>query len=190
MSTGFAKVAPSGPTDYFALFDMPRRYGVDLEELERRYLARSKVVHPDRFVGRPAGERVAAMSQSMDLNKAYKVLRKPVSRAEHLLELRGLTIDHNEVLEPAFLMDVLEAREELAEAKVAGDASRLEQLRHDMESREAAALAAIEGGFSTAESAPADASNGAPGQALAEIKRQLILLRYIRRYLEAFADDE
>ena len=35
-------------TDYFELLGLPRRFAVDLAELERRYLELSREVHPDR----------------------------------------------------------------------------------------------------------------------------------------------
>ena len=40
-------------------------------------------------------------------------------RAEYLLARAGVTIGDNEQLDPAFLMEILELREELAEARVA-----------------------------------------------------------------------
>jgi len=187
--TGFAKVAPAARAeDFFARLGVERSYALDLDELERRYLERSKQVHPDRFVGRPAGERVAAMSQAMDLNKAYKALRKPLSRAEHLLELYGRSIGHNETLEPQFLMEVLEAREELAEAKMEGDTATLARLRRDMEARERDALDRIGASFAGYEGAGDGQAKDA--SFLDAIKRDLILMRYIRRYLEAFEEED
>lgn len=181
---GFAKAAPVARTeDFFAQLGVERTFALDLEDLERRYLERSKQVHPDRFVGRPAAERVAAMSSSMDLNKAYRALKNPVMRAEHFLALHGVRIGDHETLDPQFLMEVLEAREELAEAKAQGDRESLSRLRRDMEGRERQTLERIAASLAAFE---ADRERAA----LETAKRDLILMRYIRRYLEAFESDD
>jgi len=82
----------------------------------------------------------------------------------------GLTIGDNERLEPAFLMEILELREELSEARAAGELARVEQLQGAMQARRAEALAALPGLFAASD--------------FATIKHRLIVLRYIHRYLE------
>lgn len=169
--------------DYFDLLGIPRRYQVDIAELERRYLERSKEVHPDRFATAEAARRVQALQESMELNRAYNTLKKPVPRAEYLLAAQGVDIGDNEQLDPGFLMHVLEAREELAEARAAGDAARLSRLRDEMERERAAAQERVADQFAAWE-------GDGDGAHLQAIKRELILLRYVRRYLEQFDDDE
>jgi molecular chaperone HscB len=156
--------------DPFALLGLPVAYDVDPAALEHAFFERSKAVHPDRFSGAPAAERVAALSRSRALNDAYQLLRKPVSRAEYLLARAGVTIGDNERLDPAFLMEILELREELAEARAAGALVRVEQLQGAMRARRAEALGALPQLFATGD--------------LAAIKQRLIVLRYIHRYLE------
>lgn len=156
--------------DPFALLGLPVAYDVDPAALERAFFERSKLVHPDRFSGATAAERVAVLSRSRALNDAYQLLRKPVSRAEYLLARAGVTIGDNERLDPAFLMEILELREELAEARVAGELARVEQLQRAMQARRAEALGALPGLFTAGD--------------LAAIKHRLIVLRYIHRYLE------
>jgi molecular chaperone HscB len=168
--------AVSGPAsaavrdDPFALLGLTPRYEVDTAALERAFFERSKAVHPDRVAGAPAAERVAALSKSRALNDAYQLVKKPVSRAEYLLARAGVTIGDNERLDPAFLMEILELREELAEARVAGQLARVEELQRAMQARRAAALDALPALFAAADY-PA-------------IKDRLIALRYIHRYLE------
>ncbi len=169
-------------TGHFELLGLEPRYAIDRADLESRYRERSKQVHPDRFATAPAAERVRALQDSMALNEAYKTLRKPVSRAEYLLELHGLSIGTNEQLEPGFLMEVLEAREELAEAKAAGDEDKLERLESAMQDRYDASVAKLAAEFSAFE--------GGDKSALERIKRELILIRYVDRYLEQFDDPD
>lgn len=180
-STDFKKAASAARVDYFALFGMEERFALDAGALEREYLQRSKDVHPDRFVNAPANERVSALQQSMLLNDAYKTLKRPLPRAEYLLQRHGVTIGDNERLDPVFLMDVLEAREELAEAKHRGDKTALRRLEEDMLDRLDSALAKVATLFKRYE-CERDAS------ALTAIKSQVILLRYVRRYLDEFED--
>lgn len=60
-------------SDYFEVLGLPRRYAVDLGELERHYLERSRAVHPDR-VG--PDERSGAAGRAMELNQAYRALKR------------------------------------------------------------------------------------------------------------------
>ena len=168
---GTAAASPTGGgDDPFALLGLPVAYEVDLAALERAFFERSKAVHPDRVAGAPAAERVAALSRARALNDAYQLIKKPASRAEYLLARAGVTIGDNERLDPAFLMEILELREELAGARVAGELARVEQLQRAMQARRAEALDALPGLFAAHD--------------LAAIKQRLIVLRYIHRYLE------
>jgi DnaJ-domain-containing protein 1 len=79
-------------------------------------------------------------------------------------------------VDQAFLMEILELREALAEAKVAGDATRMQALGGDIGGRRAAALTAL-------------------GEALEtgrwdDAKRELVLLRYFDRFLAAHEETE
>lgn len=167
--------------DYYALLDLDPRFAIDAGELERRYLERSRVVHPDRFVAAPASQRVAALHESMQLNDAYKTLKQPGSRAEYLLGRHGVFIGDNETLDPTFLMEVLELREELHEAKHGRDQARMRALEDAMLERRDATLERVAALF-------ADFESTGNTELLAAIKAQLIVLRYIRRYLDEFDD--
>jgi molecular chaperone HscB len=157
-------------SDAFALLGLPAQYDLDPQVIEAAFFERSKQVHADKFATAPAAERVAALSKSRALNDAYQVLKKPVSRAEYLLELAGVTIGDNERIDADTIMSVMAAREELAEARVAGDTAKLEALQADMRTRRTQALAELPGLFA--------------GSDMVGVKRVLIALRYIDRYLE------
>jgi molecular chaperone HscB len=160
----------SGSDDPFALLGLAPAFEVDLAALERAFFERSKELHPDKVAGAPAAQRVAALSRSRALNDAYQLIKKPVPRAEYLLERAGVTIGDNERLDPTFLMEVLELREELAEARVAGNADLVARLQRAMQARRTQALDALPALFAAGD--------------LAAIKERLIVLRYIHRYLE------
>ena len=157
-------------SDAFGLLGLPAQFDLDPQVIESAFFDRSKELHPDRFASAPAAERVAALSRSRALNDAYQLIKRPVSRAEYLLARAGVTIGDNARLEPAFLMEILELREELAAARAAGELARVEQLQRAMQARRAEALDALPGLFAAGD--------------LATIKHRLIVLRYIHRYLE------
>jgi molecular chaperone HscB len=168
-------VASPSTSDAFALLGLPVRFDVDLKQLERAYHETSKDVHPDRFVAAPAAERVAAISKFRALSDAYQLLRRDASRAEYLLALEGIVIGDNERIDPSLVMELLEEREVLAEARHKGDTAAVERLQASMQARRRAALDEIRALFAHAEHGEGK---------LAEIKQQLILLRYVERYLE------
>ena len=170
---------PSSSSDPFGLLGLAPAFEVDLAALERAFFERSKAAHPDRVASAPAAERVAALTRARALNDAYQLVKKPVARAEYLLARAGVTIGDNERLDPTFLMEILELREELAHARAAGHTAKVEQLAGAMKARRQGSLDALPQLFATND--------------LAAIKDRLILLRYVDRYLEecdAALDDD
>ncbi len=79
--------------DYFAVFGMPRRLQVDVAGLEKDFYARSRRLHPDRFASKPAEEQRAALAASSELNDAYRTLKEPIARTQHLLSLEGIEME-------------------------------------------------------------------------------------------------
>ena len=104
--------------DDFVLFDLPRAFALDRAELDARWRALQSQVHPDRFVAEgTAAQRVAAQ-WAMRVNKAYRRLRDPVSRAAYLCGLRGVPVqgEGSAAMPPGFLIQQMEWREQLDEA--------------------------------------------------------------------------
>ena len=163
-------VASPSSSDAFGLLGLPAQFDLDPQVIERAFFERTKELHPDRFATAPVAERVAVLSRSRALNDAYQTLKKPVPRAEYLLVRAGVAIGDNERLDPAFLMEILELREELGEARVAKRLPEIERLRGIMAVRRDAAVGALPALFERDD--------------LPAIKEQLILLRYLDRYLE------
>jgi molecular chaperone HscB len=173
-------VASPSSSNAFELLGLPPRFDVDSAQLEAAFFERTKELHPDRFATAPAAERVAVLSKSRALNDAYQVLKRDASRAEYLLAREGLTIGDNERIDPALVMDILEEREELALQRQQGDYAGVSRLQTVMRGRRSDALAQVKTLFREAD---ALAGNDRVAK-LADIKAQLILLRYVERYLE------
>jgi molecular chaperone HscB len=109
--------------NYFEIFNIPVSFDVDTAQLSEVYRELQKEVHPDKFVN--AGEqqsRLAVQVASL-VNQAFDTLKLPVSRANYLLKLAGLDIDHEQdtTMDPMFLMEQMELREEIESVRSKSD---------------------------------------------------------------------
>lgn len=104
-------------TDYFALFNLPASLDIDLAVLTVRYQQLQQLTHPDKFASASAQEQRLAVQKNAQINDAMQTLKHPLSRATHLLALRGFELhDESHTLsDTAFLMQQMEWRESLAE---------------------------------------------------------------------------
>ena len=105
--------------DYFGFLGLPRRLTISPPELERRFRELSRQFHPDYFYNASPAERLASLERSSYLNDAYRTLRNPVSRVEHLLAIEGLPSGTSEAstVPPALLEEVFALNEELDEIR-------------------------------------------------------------------------
>lgn len=118
--------------NYFELFGQSPAFAIDGDALEASYRELQAQVHPDKFAHLSEADRRVSMQWATRVNEAYQTLKKPLSRAAYLLELRGVDVAHqtNTVMNPAFLMEQMEWREAVEEARAAQDGAELEKLRH------------------------------------------------------------
>lgn len=107
--------------DYFAFLGLPRTLTLSAQALEQRFRELSRKFHPDYFYNAPPAERLASLERSSYLNDAYRTLRNPVSRIEHLLAIEGLPPAKSEggtaKVPPALLEEVFTLNEELDEIR-------------------------------------------------------------------------
>lgn len=116
--------------DFFSLFGLPRRFQLDEVALELAYHDLQGQVHPDRYAHLPDVEKRRSMQWATRVNEGFRRLRKPLSRAQYLLELEGVDVGlhTNTAMSPSFLMEQMEWREAVEEARSAGETEELEQL--------------------------------------------------------------
>lgn len=176
-SQSASKLEDFDPTlDHFARLGLDRAWKIDRDAFEDRYLAESRRVHPDRHAAADSSTRRRAMEHSSALNTAYQVLRDPVKRAEYLVKLGGVDLDSSDPQTgaphptQAFLIEMIERRERLAEVSSAGE-DALEELGDEVQD-EAEAV------FDTALAALANDDIQAAASALVH-----------RRYLQRFLDE-
>ncbi len=174
--------------DHFALFELPAHFEIDLADLEKRYLALSRQLHPDRHATRGAADRLASVQKTTDLNEAYRTLKDDFRRAELLLRMHGIETSEDKVqdvrttVDTTLLMEVMELREALEEARGAKNAEAIAAMKADVDQRAANAWAEIREGFTALEKQQ--------GNQLPQLARLVISLRYYRRILDEVADLE
>jgi molecular chaperone HscB len=131
--------------DYFSFLGLPRQLTIDPQELERNFRELSRKFHPDYYYNAPPTERLASLERSSYLNDAYRTLRNPAARIEHLLAIEGLppaTSDDPSTgsgqagakVPPALLEEVFALNEELDEIREAREnGADPEQLRRRLQ---------------------------------------------------------
>lgn len=137
--------------DYFAVFSLPRHLVVDGPALEKAFYAQSRKLHPDRFSAAAPAEQEAALAASSQLNDAYRTLKDPILRTQHLLTLEGVQLEEQsktateaartsggvkkQIVPPELLEEVFDLNMQLMEMKAArqmGDPADPE-LKRDLE---------------------------------------------------------
>jgi len=176
---------PDEGADAFAVLGVPVAYGVDLAAAEAAFKQLSRQVHPDRFAKADPRARKAALGRTVQLNDAWKTIKDPVARAEHMLTRAGVDIgrgDHDisgmktrEVMAPpAFLLEVLELNDELSAAKRQGDSVKVAFMAEEMRGKVAETMQLI----------AARLEAGTP-EDLQAAARAVVALRYQKRFLDS-----
>jgi molecular chaperone HscB len=183
---------PDARADHFQVLGVPRRFAVDLGTMEGRYKELTRVLHPDRFARADARARRASLARSVQLNEAWRTLKDPVQRSEYLLALCGIEVGGEQgtlrrgaggqkervPVPQALLLEVLELREALAEARAAADHGRVARLAAGVRAQRETAMRAVARAF---EAAPPDHAAAADA---------LVAVRYFDRFLEEAAAHE
>jgi molecular chaperone HscB len=110
VSCGALQPPPARP-DPFALFGLAPRWHLDLHALDARWKQLARKVHPDRFAGRPPGERRLALAWTAAMNESRRTLRDPMRRAWLLATGASHPPERAANLDPAFLAEVFSWRE-------------------------------------------------------------------------------
>lgn len=190
---------PDAAADRFQVLGVPAAFEVDLTAAEATFRELSRRFHPDRYATADARARRASLQRAVQLNEAWRTVKDPVRRAEYLLHLAGYEVGAEEgasapaevtggerrrIPVPAALLgEVLELREELGEARAVGDELRVQSMAADVTTHAETALARAAGAIARAGAL----EGGARDQAYTEAARELISIRYFRRFLDEVA---
>ena len=120
---------------YFELFGLSPAFNIDLSKLEANFRAIQSASHPDRFVTCTSAEKLQSMQTATLANSAYLTLKSPALRANYLLGLQGIDAIHetNTNMSHDFLIQQMEWREAMDDAKQAKDVVALENLLVEMQ---------------------------------------------------------
>ena len=165
---------------HFDLFGLAPAFALDAAALETAYREIQSRVHPDRHAAAGDAARRASMQWTVRVNEAYRALKSPLERARHLLELNGVDVafETNTAMPPAFLMQQMEWREALEDAKAGKDSAALDRLRDDLRGE----ARAIEGALAER----IDGARDYPGAA--ELVRKLKFLHKLDEEVDAAWD--
>ena len=113
----------------FEIFGLAPKFEVERSILDARWKELQREAHPDRFATADAHAQRQAMQWSVRINEAYQRLKDPVKRAAYLCELNGSPVgaESNTAMPAAFLMQQMQWREDLEEARGADDLERMAQ---------------------------------------------------------------
>lgn len=123
--------------NHFERLGLPRRFSVEPSTVEREYLARSRMVHPDFHGLASPAEQQANLEASAALNEAYLTLKDWFRRADYLLTLHGgPSAQHEKNLDQSFLMEMMDLRERIEAA--GANAAELAAIESELQNRETA----------------------------------------------------
>jgi molecular chaperone HscB len=109
--------------NHFELFGLPVTFDIDADDLTLRYRELQRRVHPDKFANASGQERRLSLQMTALVNEAFHTLKDPIRRGRYLLSLRGIELNDgtDTEMDPAFLMEQMELRENLDEVRQADD---------------------------------------------------------------------
>jgi molecular chaperone HscB len=172
--------------DAYHRLGLPRRFVLDAGDLERAYLAHSRAVHPDFHLAGASADLDASLELSAAVNEAYNTLRDPFTRAEHLLTLEGGPgASQHKQLPPAFLAEMLEAREEIEQVR--GKPTESDRLAKAFSARFDGLMGEVAGLFRQLESLPQESAERA--NLLLRVRGLLNAAKYVRGLIRDLHSD-
>lgn len=123
---------------YFQLFNLPEQFNLDLAKLEQQYHQLNIRFHPDKTATASSFEQKQAIMMAATINQAYQTLQNPLDRAAYLLQQQGINADAPEHTHfaPEFLMQQMQWREQLNDAKIAQNTSTLHALAQEIQAEQ------------------------------------------------------
>ena len=120
--------------NYFELFGLPESIRVDQKILKERFFDLSRKNHPDYFVNEDADSQSRSLETTAELDKGFRVLSNQDDTIRYVLAIKGLLEDEEKsTLPQAFLMEMLEVNEEIADADLS-DENEKQKLQQKLQS--------------------------------------------------------
>lgn len=163
--------------DPFDVLGLPARFDLSPAEIRRAWLERAAAAHPDHADSADA----SAERGSAALNEARKTLDDPERRAAALLaRLGGASTEHDRSLPPGLLMEFLERKELVDEARSSG--APLDEHEGWAEERRTRHLERVSALFR-------DSGENPKPETLRALRLELNAWRYVERFIEQLDPD-
>lgn len=143
---------PDFTKNHFELFNLPVAFVIDGVALDRAYREVQREVHPDRFSISSDAEKRLAAQWATRANEAYQTLKSPLNRGRYLLKINGIDTEEesNTAMPVDFLMQQMEWREAVVDARRGRDEVRLDELASQHRADEARLFAQLTTELATA----------------------------------------
>ncbi|NOY17017.1 MAG: Fe-S protein assembly co-chaperone HscB [Gammaproteobacteria bacterium] len=130
--------------NFFDLFGIEKAYSLDRQLLRDRFRDLQKKFHPDNFASATEQDRLVSVQYAALINEAFATLDDPVQRGRYMLSLDGISTDEelDTQMDPEFLMQQIELREELDAAR-SSSLDALNRLSDKVESDFSARMARV-----------------------------------------------
>ncbi|MDX2506116.1 MAG: Fe-S protein assembly co-chaperone HscB [Gammaproteobacteria bacterium] len=182
--------------NYFKLLGLPVSFEVDRERLNDNYHDIQKSVHPDNFANTSDLQRRLSVQKAAQINDALETLKNPLRRSIYLLSLYGIDLNENDSsIDPAFLMEQMELRENLSQVGSESDPlAALDNILDDVKSRISQVIGELSRLFDKLlpDSSLEPAVQGPPEeeQLLKEVKVQVLKMQFLNRLQEECLNKE
>jgi molecular chaperone HscB len=113
-------VQPPGQANHFMRFGLKPTFDINVDRLDQQYFDLQRNLHPDRFATRSPQEKSLSQQQATAINDAYETLKKPLSRADYMVDLLSVIFlpeGCNLVNDQELLLESMELREALEECE-------------------------------------------------------------------------
>lgn len=125
--------------NYFELFGLPETLNLDVKELQKRFYALSRAVHPDFHQTATEAQKTVSLDVSAELNQAFLTLKDREKRLQYVMMkyLGELSEAEKKQTPPELLLQLMEIREKLEEFKHAKAAALRTELEHHRQTLQA-----------------------------------------------------
>ena len=176
--------------NYFSLLGLALSFDVDKTLLNHNYHEIQKSIHPDKFANASDLERRLSVQKAAQINDALETLKNPLRRSIYLLSLYDVSLSDNDTsIDPAFLMEQMELRENLSEVDSKDDPlGELDDILDDVNSRIKQAITLLADLFEKLLSD--DHNKESEGHLLKEAKALTLKMQFLNRLQEECLNKE
>jgi molecular chaperone HscB len=97
----------------YELLGLEPLFEIDSSLLEKKYLECIKNVHPDQQYTKPEEQRKKSLEEAAKINEAYLILKNPLLRAQHLVEIGDKDVGERENFPQEVLTELMRLQEHL-----------------------------------------------------------------------------